>query len=346
MQHKSLSFVLALSAAPAIASAQITSVDLSTYTRIARYNLPEPTRTTPPSGSLLAQEVSAVTYNKDTDSLFVVGDGGTSIVQVSKTGQLIDSMTLGPDASKPQGTYFYDTEGLTYVGGGKFVLMEERYRQANLVTYVPNTTLASAPPNTVVKLGTTIGNTGIEGITYDPFSGGYVAVKETAPQGIFQTTIDFAAGTASNGSPSTVNSSNLFDPTLLGLADFADVYSLSNIASLIGQPDQSHLLVLSQESGKIVETDRLGNILSSLTIVGDPGDTLSIPDMQHEGLTMDANGFLYISSENGGGDINHPQMWVYAPIPEPTGTLMLIVPGIVLMLIRRRNHHNPIPNAY
>ena len=133
------------------ATAQITSVDLSTYTRVGRYALPEPTTTAPPVGSLLAQEVSAVTYNRDTGTLFVVGDGGTSIVQVSKTGQLIDSMTLGPDASKPQGRYFYDPEGLTYVGNGKFVMVEERYRQTNLVTYVAGTTLATAPPNTVAS---------------------------------------------------------------------------------------------------------------------------------------------------------------------------------------------------
>src|SRR5262249_25125827 len=68
-----------------------TGVDLSRYVRVGRYDLPEPTRTTPPPNSLLAQEASAVTYDWDTDTLFVAGDGGTSIVQVSKTGQLIDS---------------------------------------------------------------------------------------------------------------------------------------------------------------------------------------------------------------------------------------------------------------
>ena len=71
-----------------------------------------------------------------------------------------------------------------------------------------------------------------------------------------------------------------------------------------GDPDYQNILVLSQESGKIVETDRAGNILSSLTIVNDPGD-ISIPNQQHEGLTMDRNGYLYIVNENGGGDINH-----------------------------------------
>ena len=64
------------------------------YALVGRFDLPEPTRTTPPTDSLLAQEASSVTYDWDTDTLFVVGDGGTSVVQVVKTGQLIDSMTL------------------------------------------------------------------------------------------------------------------------------------------------------------------------------------------------------------------------------------------------------------
>jgi uncharacterized protein YjiK/2',3'-cyclic-nucleotide 2'-phosphodiesterase (5'-nucleotidase family) len=290
----------------------VNDIDLSKYIRIGRYDLPEPTRTTAPTNSLLAQEVSAVTYNKDTDTLFVLGDGGTSIVQVSKTGALINSMTLAPGTS-PQGTTFYDPEGLAYIGGGKFVFVEERDRIVNLFTYTPNTTLTRADVQGV-KLGTTIGNIGIEGITYDPQTGGFIAVKEITPKGIFQTNIDFVASTATNGSPTTVNSIDLFDPAkLTELTDFADVFALSNITDLNGKPDSSHLLVLSQETGKIVEVDRAGNIFGTLTIVSDPGNPLSIADQQHEGLAVDKDGILYVVSENGGGSIANPQLWVYAP---------------------------------
>src|SRR3954453_10743853 len=98
------------------------------YQRFGRYNLPEPTRTLAPPGSLLAQAASGVAYDWDTGTLFIVGDGGTSVTQVDKTGHLIDSMTLSPGSS-PQGTEFYDTEGIAYVGGGQFVFTEERDRQ-------------------------------------------------------------------------------------------------------------------------------------------------------------------------------------------------------------------------
>ncbi len=287
------------------------TIDLSTYVRVGRYDLPEPTRTAAPPNSVLAQEVSAVTYNWDTQTLFVVGDGGTSVVQVSKTGQLINSMTLATGNS-PQGTEFYDTEGLTYIGNGQFVMAEERDRQAVLFTYVAGSTLVRSATKTV-KLGTFVQNIGIEGISFDPQTNGYVAVKEISPQGIFQTGIDFEAGTATNGSATTENSVNLFDPALANLLDFADVYALSNLPSLNGKSQYGNLLVLSQESGKIVNIDRTGHISSALTIVSDPGNPLTVAAQQHEGLTMDRDGYLYVVSENGGGDFDHPQLWVYAP---------------------------------
>src|SRR5262245_43889126 len=303
---------LSLTATPAAAQ---TAVDLSTYVRVARFDLPEPTRTIPPAGSLLAQEASAVTYDWDSDTLFIVGDGGTSVVQVSKTGALIDSMTLAAGSS-PQGTEFYDTEGIAYVGNGRFVLVEERYRQVNLFTCIPGATLHRSDVQTV-KLGRTIGNSGLEGISFDPLSGGFILVKEKDPESIFQTGINFAAGTATNGSPTSTSSTNLFNPALANLADFSDVFALSNLPSLNGLTDSTHLLVLSQESGQIVNIDRSGSVHSRLTIVADAGSPLSVPDMTMEGVAMDRDGNLYVVNENGGGNANRPQLWVYAHSDAP-----------------------------
>jgi len=237
--------LVSFAALSGIATAAVSSIDLSTYVRVGRYDVPEPTRTTPPLNSLLAREASGITYSKDTDTLFLIGDGSTSVVQISKTGQLIDSMTLALGGI-PQGTSFYDTEGITYIGGGQFVIVEERYRQANLFTYAAGTTLTFGTPQVkTVKLGTTIGNIGLEGLSYDPLSGGYIFVKEITPEGVFQTSIDFVAVTESNGSGSTVNSTNLFNPALAGLFDFADVFALSNIISPSSTSKYGNLLILS-----------------------------------------------------------------------------------------------------
>ena len=145
-----------------------------------------------------------------------------------------------------------------------------------------------------------------------PLTGGFIFVKEKDPESIFQTNIDFDAGTATNGSPTATSSTDLFNPALANLADFSDVFALSNLPSLNGQPDFSHLLVISQESGQIINIDRSGTVSSRLTIVADPGSPLSVPDMTMEGVTMDRDGILYVVNENGGGDANHPQLWVYA----------------------------------
>ena len=264
--------VAALSlAAPAAAIAA--PPDLSTYVRVGRYDLPA-----------AAQEASAVTYDPARDSLFVVGDGAASVIQVSKTGQLIDTMALAG---------FDDTEGIASLGGGQFVLAEERERRVTRFTYAGGGTLTRTGS---VKLGTTIGNTGIEGVAADP-TGGLVGVKESAPLGIFRTEVDWAAGTATNGSPTTEHPTNLFDPALAGVTDLADVYATAD-----------SLLVISQESGRIVNLTRTGVISSALTI-GPAGEG-------HEGITMDGAGRIYVVNETG-SPTGNPQLWVYAPSATP-----------------------------
>jgi len=270
--------------------------ELANYTQSGRYPLPVGTGT-----NLLAEEASGVTYNKDTGTLFVVGDGGTAVAQVSTKGVLINSMTLAADATKPQGTYFYDPEGITYLGNGKFAFVEERDRRINEFTYAAGTTLGASGVRSV-KIGTTIGNIGIEGLSFDPSSNGFVMVKESGPSGVFHTTLDFAAGTASNGSPTTDNSVNLFDPTKTGLSALNDVFALSNVVASTA-PDYSHLMILSAPNGKVVKVDRAGNIKGTLVV-----DALA----QNEGMTMDPSGNIYLVSEIGGG-AGFPELAVYSP---------------------------------
>src|SRR5262249_41888647 len=154
----------------------------------------------------------------------------------------------------------------------------------------------------------------LEGVTWDPISNaacvpasndiilGFIVVKEKDPRSIFQTCVDFTNGTATNGSPIADEATDLFDPALIDVIDFSDVYALSNLPSLNGTPPTpaySQLLIISQESGRIIQVDRSGHVSHTKTIVADPGDILSVPDQTHEGITMDRNGFLYTVSEDG-----------------------------------------------
>ncbi len=259
----------------------VTSVNLADYGLVARYPLPSKanplggdTSCTSGSGDVLADEASAVAYDPNgaggAGSLFVLGDGGACVVQTTLTGTYIDSMTLA-SGNSAEGTAFYDTEGITYVGqdGGKpqLVMTEERYRQLDEFDYTAGTTLTLAEAE-AVKLGTTIGNIGLEGVAYDPatsnasgcssqtvgpvtgnFCQGFVVAKEKQPEDIFQTNVDWgsrgaqstdpATGTATNGGPDANEGSagaptSLFPPSDANLNDFSDVFAMSNIASLDG----------------------------------------------------------------------------------------------------------------
>lgn len=266
------------------------SLDLANYTLTGRYTLPAESGT----GAAIAAEVSAVTYNEATDSLFIVGDEGSYITQISKTGQVIDTMAL------PAGL-FADPEGITSIGDGRFVVADERVRTANLLSYQGGTTLDAATVRSV-KLGPTVGNVGLEGVSFDPMTGGYVFVKELTPKALFQTSIDFPAGTATNGS-ATVEATNLFDPDLLEVADFGDVHALSNTLPTTA-PDQGHLVVLSNDTGRLLKVDRTGRVFSSLDL---------LQSAQHEGVTFDRQLNLYVTNEAGGGSQALPQLWVYTP---------------------------------
>src|SRR5262249_56170046 len=92
--------------------------------------------------------------------------------------------------------------------------------------------------------------------------------------------------------------------------------SLANLPTLTGL-QRNNLLVISQESAKVINVDRSGAISSSLTIHGDADNPLTVPEQTNEGVTMDDDGFLYVVNEQGGGDLNHPHLWVYAPSSAP-----------------------------
>ena len=319
--------VIAAALAASLCPIALAQVNLANYQRVGRYNLP--------SGLEQAREASGVTWNRDTNTLFIIGDGGRGIAQVGLTGNLIDSMALATGTS-PQGTAFYDPEGIAYLGNGQFAFVEERSSIVSRFTYAAGTTLSRSGAQSVVIATTSPspGNAGYEGMSYDPTTGGFIFIKEIASRGIFSTVVDFNAGTTSNFY-NPASPTNLFNPSFAGLTDFADVYAVAN-SNFFSGSTSNNLLIISQEDGRIVEVDRAGNVISQLLITGDAGDQISMPDMQHEGITMDDRGYIYVVNENGGGDINFPQLWVYAPIPTPGAAALLGLGALGAARRRRR----------
>jgi hypothetical protein len=294
--------------APFTASAAISSLNLSNYSVTGTYALPAGT----------ASEASAITYNWDTKTLFVLGDEGDALVEVSKTGTQLSVMTL---------SNFNDTEGLTYLGGGQFVLTEERLRDAYKLTYTAGGT-ANRTALAAADLGTTIGNIGIEGISFDPRNGTFVTVKEKDPQQVNLNVINFGAPGGAQGN-ATITS--LFTPSL-GVIDLSDVQVLATVPSLLGGVDENNLLMVSQESGRILEVARDGTILSSLYLGNLSGNI--------EGITIDADGNIYLAAE-GSNAIGGPTLFVLSqpvaqvPLPASLPLLGSALGGLIAWSRRR-----------
>jgi uncharacterized protein YjiK len=263
---------------------------------LANYSL-QSTVALPPTA---AAEASAVTFNWDTGNLLVLGDEGDALVEITRSGAVVSTMTL---------TGFADTEGLTYIGNGEFVITEERLQSAYKFTYTGGGAIdRSAMPT--VNLGPSVGNIGIEGISYDRRNGRYVTVKEKTPQAVSEHTINFGAGTAVTTS--------VFDPSGLGLLDLSDVSTLTSVSALVGTAAADNLLIYSQESQMLLEVDRAGNILSQFSFAGISGIA--------EGVTIDDNGVIYIVDES-------PNLYILIPAP---GSAALAVMGLAVAARRRR----------
>lgn len=261
-----------------------------------------------------AEEASAITYNWDTDTLFVLGDEGDALVEVSKTGQQLSVMYLSS---------FDDTEGVTYMGAGQFVLTEERLREAYQLDYSAGQTVSrNALPS--ADLGSTVGNVGIEGISYDPRDGSFITVKEKTPQQVSHNLLSF-------GSPGSAAITPLFAPDL-DLLDLSDVQVLATVAAYTGTETANHLLLFSQESSRLLEVDREGNILSALDF--------GAYSQSAEGVTMDKFGNIFLVDENDGA----PRLFELTPVPVPAAVWLLGSGLLVLFGIFRRRPTAAAPN--
>ena len=304
--------VLVLLAASVGAAAATPFLDLSRYTLAGNYAID--------TLGGLGLEASAVSYARDRGSLFVVGDEGLGVVELSLTGQTLSTMRF---SGWPAASTNHDAEGLAYLGNGQLVVIDERLQDAYRFGYAAggSVNLANVP---WVSFGGNAGNLGAEGISYDPRDGSFVTVKQDNPQALLAGGLSFAVG----GGVSTM--APLFDAdAVLGLASLSDVMVLAGVDSLAGTAAADHLLVLSLDSRRLVEIDRSGRLFSSLDLSG-------LTSQAIEGVTIDERGVIYLVAEDSGTP--NSRLIVLnplSPVPEPA-SLALLLAGLALLGARAR----------
>ncbi len=264
-------------------------------------------------------EASAVTFAKDRGSLFFVGDDGLGVVEISLTGATLGSMAFNWAGT---GSTNNDAEGLTYLGGGQLVVVDERPQRAYRFSYQAGATVAlgSTPFATISNYSPS--NIGIEGISVDARDGSFVTVKQDSdnnpargPQEVRAGQLSFAQGGGSMSIPV------LFDAALLGLNSLTDVQTLSSVDRFLGTAAADNLLILSLDSRKLVEVTRSGQIVGSLDIAG-------LTNQAIEGVTIDNLGTIYLVAEDSGTP--NSRLFVLTPVPEP-GTWAMMAGGLALL---------------
>lgn len=256
-------------------------------------------------------EASAVTYARDRGTLFFVGDEGLGVVEVSKTGQTLGSMAFDWSGT---GSSNNDAEGLTYLGNGRMVVVDERPQIAYRFDYNSGSTLLLNSQPKVAITGSTanVGNLGTEGISVDPVTGKFYSVKQDSPAELRVSTLNFATGFG------TATTTTLFSGSsgLFGLDSLSDVQTLSGIDGL-DAADAGNLLVLSLDSRRLAEVDpATGSVLGMFNLA-------SLTPQAIEGVTVDELGNIYLVAEDTGTGNSRLLVLSPSPVPVPAAVWLL-----------------------
>lgn len=234
-------------------------------------------------------EASGVGYNWDTGTLFAIGDEGMALHEMSKTGQLLGSMAFDYNRTPRDARALDDSEGVAYLGNNTFMIADERRNQGAVTPYQVGAfrTLQDLAPTTY-SFGPYDGNTGLEGVCYDPLDNAFWGVKESGPVRIYKLTGVSTGNPVSSQPIATKYISRL--QTTLDVTQASDIYALSACAAFANSPRRPNLLILSRQSNLIVEINRTGEIVDTVSIGAIGRNTI-------EGMVMDETGILYFVSE-------------------------------------------------
>lgn len=204
------------------------------------------------------ENASGLAFNPDSGTLYLVVNSPPGIAEFTVEGTRKRAVRL-------EG--FEDPEGIAWLGGDSFAVVEEQRGAIAIFDLPPGAAAVDKAHAREIPVEGNLGNSGLEGIAYDPGNDVFYVVKEKAPKKIYRVT---RKGEVSNPWPAEG------DPP--GLLDLSDICF---------HPPSGHLVILSHESGAAVECTTGGKEVSRLPI-----------DLQQaEGAALDGRGRLYICGE-------------------------------------------------
>lgn len=225
----------------------------------------------------LDDDVSALTYDPDRNSLFTVTNQNSQLIELSLDGRILRRVDL---------IGFGDPEAVEYISPGLYVITDERLQRLIKVRLDDSTTRIDAASAQQLSLGIGLsGNKGFEGLAYDSAGQRLFVAKERNPVRIYEV----------HGFPHT----DPQQPFAVHVVDNeqrdAGLF-VRDLSSLQFDERTGHLLALSDESRLVLELNAEGQPISSLSLLaGQQGLKQTVP--QAEGVAMDDKGGLYLISE-------------------------------------------------
>lgn len=222
--------------------------------------------------------LSGLTYNPRTRSLFGVINRPPAVVELSTNGRLLRKMALS--GAK-------DPEGIAHIRDDWFAIADERSNRIHWVQIGPDQSDISLHNGTSLQLDKpAIKNFGIEGLGWDSQRQQLFAVTEKWPMQVL--VVDGPVLRPGEHVVQTqVQSLQIQDTAGLPTTD---------LASIEVDPRSGNLLLLGEESSVLYEYTRAGELLGVMPLwSGMSGLTNTIG--QPEGVAIDDEGTLYIVSE-------------------------------------------------
>ncbi len=212
----------------------------------------------------MEQNLSGITYNKDTGTLFMVTNEPVVLFQVSIQGDCLASYSVnGLD----------DVEDVVYIGNNQYLLVEERRHRVNLIELSETTAGVKIVVHHSFKIPQkNKPNKGLEGIAYDDINDEIFLVSEF-PRRIYH------IKHWRKDNSLQVDELNI-NPSLLLMGD----YSAINI-------HQGKLLVLSDRSSRLLKLNQNGNDVYKINLVDGKEKKLQ----QAEGIAVNQQNLFVVS---------------------------------------------------
>jgi len=226
--------------------------------------------------SSIIDEISGLTYNDQTQELYVVSDDG-KLARRKPNGTWQDIDVNDWSGNTCNSSKFGDIEGITYMGavGGnnyRYAIAEERERFITFVNISTTQTSLNFPNNSYLKFaGISVtapncgANDGIEGLAYDQNTNTMFFSKERNNQRIYSFTV-----------PSNINGQTITPTQIVDLANISslstyaihgmDVLSNGNIMALVAKSGPNGMDPGLYER-MVLEFDTCGNLILDAPVV-------------------------------------------------------------------------------